>query len=296
MPAVVDKPGDPNEAAKLPDETAELRHVEAQRLDQPASSRDIAKRDPARLPVPVGDPSLRNQVDGLKQQIRRYRNIGAAFCGLLVVLLVIIIVLVTARPPSTEALPRGNSSPTTAGTANSWSSSPRPPEVSSSNAPTMTTGPTTAPTSPASEDASAGPPKYIADLNTTGANWAQGTWSLGGTPYAHSLAWTFPCNDGTQYIEVGLPTGYQHFSATVGVDDAAPSDNTGETVGFEVYVDANNDGTPNPSELVGSRGGIWKSPGRIDAPLNGATSLILLIRTPQDCVTGPVVWGSPEVY
>jgi hypothetical protein len=90
--------------------------------------------------------------------------------------------------------------------------------------------------------------------------------------------------------------GYQHFSATVGVDDAASDASTHDTVGFEVYVDANNDGIPEPNELAGSRGAIWKSPGHIDAPLNGATHLILLIRTPQDCLTGPAVWGSPEVY
>src|SRR5690349_13361700 len=103
MPAVADRPSDPNDAAKLPDETAELRHVEAQRLDKPTSSGDVVKRDPARLPVPVGDPSLRNQVTDLKQQIQRYKRMGIVFGSLLIVLLVVILVLVIERPPVTQA-------------------------------------------------------------------------------------------------------------------------------------------------------------------------------------------------
>lgn len=165
---------------------------------------------------------------------------------------------------------------------------PAPSSATPAQAPTPATAPDTATAAPAQ-------PAYVTDLNARGADWVEGTWSLGHQRYAHSLAWSFPCIDDPQYLTVDLGGGYQRFTATVGVDDRADSDSYTQP-GFEVYADRDDDGVPESDELVASRGAVVGNPGHIDAPISGAPRIILLIRPPRgDCLTGPAVWGTPQV-
>ncbi|UUU22915.1 NPCBM/NEW2 domain-containing protein [Streptomyces sp. DSM 40750] len=163
-----------------------------------------------------------------------------------------------------------------------------PPADSDTPGPTESPGEAPASRPPAS-------PRYLADLNATGDAWAQGTWYLGGTRHDHSLAWTRPCNDGEQWVVFALPGSYRRLTATVGVSDYANDIDKGETAHFRVYADANHDGEPQGSEQISSRAALYGKPGRIDAQLQGATQIILLTESPQDCLLSPAVWGDPRV-
>lgn len=154
--------------------------------------------------------------------------------------------------------------------------------------PTEPTGePTTSPSPPS--------PRYLTELNATGDAWAQGSWYLGGTRYEHSLAWTWPCNDGEQWVVFALPDPYRRLTATVGVSDYADDIDKRDTVQFRVYADANHDGEPQSSEQISSRAALYRKPGRIDAQLQGASQIILLTESSGDCLSSPAVWGDPRV-
>ena len=157
-------------------------------------------------------------------------------------------------------------------------------------------GSASAPAAPAGTTAPASSPKpvHITDLASRGAEWSQGTRSLGDRSYAHSLIWEDdPCGD-PQYLVVDLSGAYQRFTATVGVDDES-FDYGDNVVGFEVYADRNDDGKPQSDELVASRGAAKGGPGVINAPVDGAPQIILGVTPPvSDCLS-PAVWGDAQV-
>ncbi|MFB7575674.1 NPCBM/NEW2 domain-containing protein [Streptomyces sp. NPDC056165] len=141
------------------------------------------------------------------------------------------------------------------------------------------------------------PPKPLAvgDLNFTGANWVQGTWTLNGRKYEKSLAWVQACGRNAQQVVIRLPRAYQHFTAEVGFAKGEDGQHDYK-VDFDLYADRNEDGRPDDNELVASRGVTFDHPAILTTDdLRGASQIILAISVGPDCVAPPLVWGSPQV-
>lgn len=164
--------------------------------------------------------------------------------------------------------------------------STEPPGSSASAEPVA---PTTTPTSTQAD----AKPLAVGELNFTGDNWVQGTWTLKGRKYEKSLAWVQACN-GQEEVVIQLPRAYQHFTAEVGF--AEGEDGRHEyTTDFDLWADRNQDGESDSNELIASRGATFDKSATISADdLRGASQIILAIRT-DDCIAPPLVWGSPQV-
>ncbi|MGV9571263.1 NPCBM/NEW2 domain-containing protein [Streptomyces nigra] len=135
-------------------------------------------------------------------------------------------------------------------------------------------------------------PLAVGGLNFTGDNWDQGTWTLNGQKHEKSIAWGRPC-DGEEYVVISLPRAYQHFSAVVGVDEVKDGDHE-YTTRFDLWADLDEDGEADSSEIAASRGVTFDNPATIKADIRGASQIILRIET-ADCISPPLVWGSPQV-
>lgn len=171
--------------------------------------------------------------------------------------------------------------------ATSASPSPKP-------SPTPSARQSDTPTPPATTTPTPQEPLAVGSLNFTGANWAQGTWSLSGRNYPKSLAWVRSCDD-DESVLIPLPRAYSRFSATVGVDDeSADAYDRDRPVDFDLWADLDGDGIGDRNELVASRGATAGKPATIDVDIRGATQLILQIEV-SHCSLTTLVWGSPEV-
>ncbi|MFF4796257.1 hypothetical protein ACFY2M_42955 [Streptomyces sp. NPDC001276] len=136
-------------------------------------------------------------------------------------------------------------------------------------------------------------PLAVGDLNFTGANWVQGTWTLNGRKYGKSLAWVQPCA-GSENVVIRLPRASQHFTAEVGFAEGEGGEHK-YTAQFDVWADRDGDGHGGSDELVSSRGVTFDKPATLAIDdLRGASQIILSIHT-SDCIAAPLVWGSPQV-
>ncbi|MFI8093983.1 NPCBM/NEW2 domain-containing protein [Streptomyces sp. NPDC086080] len=161
----------------------------------------------------------------------------------------------------------------------------QPATTPASEAPSTARTPSSTPT--------AAKPLKLGDLNFTGDNWVQGSWSLDGRPYPKSIAWASPCSN-EQRIMFKLPDPYQRFTAVVGLGGEADAQDRDYPANFNLWADFDGDGQGDPDELVASPGVMYDKPANIDVDIKGATQLILKIRV-TSCGGTPLVWGSPEV-
>ncbi|MDF5751908.1 NPCBM/NEW2 domain-containing protein [Spongiactinospora sp. TRM90649] len=156
-----------------------------------------------------------------------------------------------------------------------------------------TTGGAEAEPSASSEEAPSGDSLALTSLNSTGDALVQGTWTLAGKKYPKSLSTSDVCgNDSTVVYQ--LPRPYQALTATVGLDDEGGRRDAGDAVKFEVYVDLDDDLEADENEQVTVVAAEYRKPGRIKAPLKGASTVMLRVSS-GSCVLSPAVWGAPAV-
>ncbi|PZG50328.1 hypothetical protein C1I98_10880 [Spongiactinospora gelatinilytica] len=133
----------------------------------------------------------------------------------------------------------------------------------------------------------------LTELTPKGDGLVTGTWSLAGKPYSESLAAPDMCSSRSTVI-YELPRSHQRLVATAGIDDDKGKHQGDDAIHFAVYVDRDHDDRPDEEEQVTAVTAQYGKPASVNAPIGGATAVILTMY-PDGCVTAPAVWGSPPL-